>query len=217
MRREAGFAVCVFSSETFPSRLNFFLSCSCEKNIWFFCYLLCASCFFQIHIFFIPNKRLTMSDDDKKAEIAETATAADNGSEFSHLRHLVCSIVPSLSDSNHKGQSGRIGIIGGSREYTGAPYFAALSALKVGGDLSYVFSTADAATVIKTYSPELIVYPVLDSPDGLEEMIDLLPRMHSIVIGPGLGRKESLLSTVAAVINKVKELDIPLVLGNAYL
>jgi NAD(P)H-hydrate repair Nnr-like enzyme with NAD(P)H-hydrate dehydratase domain len=30
-----------------------------------------------------------------------------------------------------------------------------------GADLSYVFCTHDAAPVIKSYSPELIVYPVL--------------------------------------------------------
>ena len=32
---------------------------------------------------------------------------------------------------NYKGQHGKIGIIGGCREYTGAPYFAAISATKV--------------------------------------------------------------------------------------
>lgn len=32
-------------------------------------------------------------------------------------------IVPQLTDERHKGQSGRIGVFGGSMEYTGAPYF----------------------------------------------------------------------------------------------
>ena len=31
----------------------------------------------------------------------------------------------------YKGQAGKIAVIGGCREYTGAPYFAAISALKV--------------------------------------------------------------------------------------
>ncbi|KAA8588031.1 hypothetical protein FQN60_001225 [Etheostoma spectabile] len=69
---------------------------------------------------------------------------------------LVKSIVPPLTSKKHKGQDGRIGIIGGCQDYTGAPYFAAISALKVGADLSHVFCTKDAATVIKSYSPELI-------------------------------------------------------------
>lgn len=40
--------------------------------------------------------------------------------------------VPRLSDGMHKGQAGRIGIIGGSLEYTGAAYYAGIAALKVG-------------------------------------------------------------------------------------
>ena len=45
--------------------------------------------------------------------------------------------------------------------YTGAPYFAAISSLKVGADLTYVLTTQDASIPIKSYSPELIVLPVL--------------------------------------------------------
>lgn len=39
-------------------------------------------------------------------------------------------IIPPLSPSFHKGQAGKIGIIGGSKEYTGAPYYASISSLK---------------------------------------------------------------------------------------
>ncbi|XP_012590307.1 PREDICTED: ATP-dependent (S)-NAD(P)H-hydrate dehydratase [Condylura cristata] len=46
---------------------------------------------------------------------------------------LVRSIVPPLTSGKHKGQDGRIGVVGGCREYTGAPYFAAISALRVVG------------------------------------------------------------------------------------
>ena len=36
-----------------------------------------------------------------------------------------------------------------------------LFALQIGADLSHVFCTEGAATVIKSYSPELIVHPYL--------------------------------------------------------
>jgi len=70
-------------------------------------------------------------------------------------------IIPKLHNELHKGQSGRIGIVGGSKEYSGAPYFSAISTLRVGADLSYVFTTKEAAPVIKSYTPELIVLPLL--------------------------------------------------------
>ncbi|XP_016385198.1 uncharacterized protein LOC107721606 isoform X4 [Sinocyclocheilus rhinocerous] len=44
---------------------------------------------------------------------------------------LVRKTIPPLTSKKHKGQDGRIGIIGGCQEYTGAPFFAAISALKV--------------------------------------------------------------------------------------
>jgi ATP-dependent NAD(P)H-hydrate dehydratase len=39
-------------------------------------------------------------------------------------------ILPNLKDfGRRKGNNGRIGVIGGSEEYTGAPYYAAISTL----------------------------------------------------------------------------------------
>ncbi|XP_019945337.2 ATP-dependent (S)-NAD(P)H-hydrate dehydratase isoform X1 [Paralichthys olivaceus] len=125
---------------------------------------------------------------------------------------LVKSIVPPLTSKKHKGQAGRIGIIGGCQDYTGAPYFAAISALKVGADLCHVFCTKDAATVIKSYSPELIVHPVLDSPNAVEEIEKWLPRLHGLVVGPGLGREDLLLKAAKEVIEKSKARDIPIII-----
>lgn len=75
-------------------------------------------------------------------------------------------IVPPLSPTAHKGSHGKVGVVGGCAEYTGAPYFAALAALRSGCDLAYVFCTAAAAPVIKSYSPELIVLPCLPETPG---------------------------------------------------
>ena len=65
-----------------------------------------------------------------------------------------------LSPQSHKGSSGRIGILGGSAQYTGAPYYAAMAALHAGADLAYVFTATEASLPIKCYSPELMVLPV---------------------------------------------------------
>lgn len=96
-------------------------------------------------------------------------------------------LLPILSHNLHKGQSGRIGVIGGCEEYTGAPYYAAISALRAGADLVYVFCFKSAAPVIKSFSPELIVLPYLDSPDCIHILKPWLEKLHSLVVGPGLG------------------------------
>jgi len=152
-------------------------------------------------------------------------------SDSSNLQEILPAlqnVVPVLAPGRHKGQAGKVAVIGGCREYTGAPYFAAISALKMGADLAHVFCTSGAATVIKSYSPELIVHPILhESYDvgdlGEQEKGELkdkvladvgkwLERFDCIVIGPGLGRDPLLLECVAEVIKEAKSKSIPLVI-----
>jgi ATP-dependent NAD(P)H-hydrate dehydratase len=135
-------------------------------------------------------------------------------------------IVPPLSPDRYKGQAGKIGTIGGCREYTGAPYFASISALKVGADLSHVFCTEGAATVIKSYSPELIVHPYLPDSNGIDDeqrqqqevdravgaVEHWLPRFDVMVIGPGLGRDAWVHATVVKVLQSLRKDNKPVVI-----
>ncbi|XP_076409872.1 ATP-dependent (S)-NAD(P)H-hydrate dehydratase isoform X6 [Peromyscus maniculatus bairdii] len=132
--------------------------------------------------------------------------------DMENFFQLVRNIVPALTSKKHKGQDGRIGIVGGCQEYTGAPYFAGITALKVGADLTHVFCAREAAPVIKSYSPELIVHPVLDSSGAVEEVEKWLPRLHALVVGPGLGRDSLLLNNVRGILEATKARDIPVVI-----
>ena len=77
------------------------------------------------------------------------ARAMASACDEAALRARVRALVPSLDSELYKGQAGKVGVLGGCREYTGAPFFAAASALRVGADLSHVFCTRSAAPVIK--------------------------------------------------------------------
>lgn len=121
------------------------------------------------------------------------------------LDSIIKCLPPVLSETKHKGQAGRIGIIGGSLEYTGAPYFAGIAALKCGADLSYIFCMKDAAGPIKSYSPELIVLPFLDDEHGRCLTLSRLVNIHSLVIGPGLGENVDVQSLVVSIIQCIKE------------
>ena len=71
-------------------------------------------------------------------------------------------LLPSLHNTAlRKGNCGRILVIGGSQEYTGAPYFASIAALRMGADIAHVICQPEASSVIKSYSPDLIVHPLL--------------------------------------------------------
>lgn len=85
------------------------------------------------------------------------------------VENILRAIIPTLNLARHKGQTGKIVVIGGYHEYTGAPYFSAISTLKIGADLSHVFCIKDAAPVIKSYNPELIVHPLLKESYSVRE------------------------------------------------
>ncbi|KAG8452102.1 hypothetical protein GDO86_004047 [Hymenochirus boettgeri] len=132
--------------------------------------------------------------------------------DMENIFQLVRNVIPPLTSKKHKGQDGKIGIVGGCKEYTGAPYFAAITALKVGADLSQVFCTKEAAAVIKSYSPELIVHPVLDHSNAVSEVDKWLPRLHTVVVGPGLGREDAILDNAKGIIEKAKAKGLPIVI-----
>ncbi|CEG77552.1 Putative YjeF [Rhizopus microsporus] len=85
-------------------------------------------------------------------------------------------LIPPLSKSMHKGQAGRVGVVGGSEDYTGAPYFSAIASMKVGVDLCHVFCEPGAGTVIKSYSPDLIVHPYMRT----KEKVDFITQVDDI-------------------------------------
>lgn len=77
------------------------------------------------------------------------------------LLHLSRQLIQPLLPNFHKGQAGKIVVIGGNEDYTGAPFFASHSAALVGADLSHVICEKAAGPVIKSYSPDLMIHPYL--------------------------------------------------------
>jgi ATP-dependent NAD(P)H-hydrate dehydratase len=69
------------------------------------------------------------------------------------LLKKMISVFPKLLPTAAKGQGGRVAVIGGSFEFTGAPYYSAISALRVGVDLSHIFCSKFSSASIKSYSP----------------------------------------------------------------
>jgi len=129
---------------------------------------------------------------------------------FEQLRQ----IIPPLNGTLHKGQSGRVGVLGGAKDYTGAPFFAAISALRMGADLSHVICSPTAAGAIKSYSPDLIVHPILAEGDSTssgsvkQELSSLLERLHVLVLGPGLGRENYMIGYAKVALNIAKDLGM---------
>lgn len=93
------------------------------------------------------------------------------GSQHTQLIQAFKKAIPPLLFEAHKGEAGRIGVVGGCEEYTGAPIFASMAAFRTGADLVHVFCSTNAAIPIKCFSPDLIVHPILVSVNRSNELI----------------------------------------------
>ena len=148
-----------------------------------------------------------------------TESLAD-ASEKTYDRRESAKLIPPLHAGLHKGAMGKVVVVGGCEEYTGAPYFAAYAALKMGADLAHVFCTKGAAPVIKSYSPELIVHPYLDEcSSATAVMAKFEPWMDKfrkdgtcVIIGPGLGRHPRILEQAKEILLAFNGAGVPVVL-----
>eukprot|EP00931_Biecheleriopsis_adriatica_P115119 TRINITY_DN90958_c0_g1_i1.p1 TRINITY_DN90958_c0_g1~~TRINITY_DN90958_c0_g1_i1.p1 ORF type:complete len:391 (-),score=100.77 TRINITY_DN90958_c0_g1_i1:28-1200(-) len=164
---------------------------------------------------------------DPEAADSGTSGVLDDCKTPLSVNDYLLGIAPSLDGHSYKGQAGRIGVLGGSVDFAGAPYYAGMAALRVGAELLYLCTAEEATAPIKTYSPELMVSEVyrwakMSSSDAavvameqsrmVEKMEALLPRFHAMAIGPGLGRDDRVLEAVARVIEAARARSLPLVI-----
>ncbi len=110
--------------------------------------------------------------------------------------------------SSHKGNNGRVLIVGGSSEYSGAPAIAGMAAIGAGCDLVYVAAPHDAAQAIKSTSPDLIVKSLegdklsLKHVDGI---LKLSENVDAILIGPGAGIDDETSKLFNVLVTKIKK------------
>lgn len=90
---------------------------------------------------------------------------------------------PRTRDS-HKGDFGRVLVIGGDFGFSGAPLMAAQAALRTGAGLVSVATRMEHATVLNVSCPEIMCHGV----GFANELNGLLEKANVVAIGPGLGK-----------------------------
>ncbi len=118
---------------------------------------------------------------------------------------------PVPDDDSHKGQNGRLLVIGGG-PYVGAPAMAALAALRVGTDLVHIATPESSFQGICAVSPAFIMHRLegdVLTKGSHDILMELSKGCDAVLIGPGLGRDKK---TVEAVRKFVIECDKPIVI-----
>lgn len=85
----------------------------------------------------------------------------------------------------HKGKAGRVAILAGSPQFTGAAIISALGAVRTGAGLVTLHATSAACEGIRARLPLEVMLKVCDDPKEL-----LREKCDALVVGPGLGEVE---------------------------
>lgn len=127
----------------------------------------------------------------------------------------VDAVVPGRAPDAHKGQFGRLLVIGGSEVFTGAPTFVALAALRTGADLVFVAAPEKTAQAISTMSPNLITIKLPGAnfaPAHIRLLRDEVSKASAVALGPGLGPNKQTISAVRRIVSLVQQFRKPLLL-----
>lgn len=127
---------------------------------------------------------------------------------------FVRSLLPVRRADSHKGDYGRILLLCGSVGYTGAAAMAASAAVRCGAGLVFVGVPDAVYPIVASKLVEPMVFP-LPSTDGklsseaARTILQRLPQMDAVLIGPGLGQSRGVRECVEAVLY---ESHVPVVL-----
>lgn len=117
--------------------------------------------------------------------------------------------LPKRKKESHKGDNGYVLVIGGSRNYVGAPYLAAkaIAALRSGCDLVTVASPEKTAWAINCLSPDLITYKLKGdnlNPNNYNGLVRLINHHDVILIGNGIDKSKETMNLILRIINYIK-------------
>jgi len=114
--------------------------------------------------------------------------------------------LPARARQAHKGDFGRVYVLGGSVGYTGAPVFAANAAVRTGSGLVFLGVPKEIWSVVAVRCAEAMPHP-LD--EDINKVYERISACNAALIGPGLGQSDRARDLVYDL---VPRLDLPLVL-----
>jgi ADP-dependent NAD(P)H-hydrate dehydratase / NAD(P)H-hydrate epimerase len=119
------------------------------------------------------------------------------------------------STSAHKGDFGRLLVVGGSEVYSGAPTLVSLGALRTGIDLVYLAAPRKVAESVSSMSPDLIAIKLEGknlSKDNIETIRPYLNMVDAVAMGPGLGLSPETGEFVKLFVEEIEKTGKPLLL-----
>lgn len=113
-------------------------------------------------------------------------------------------IFPKRKKNTHKGDYGRIAILGGSSGMSGSVYLSSMACLRSGAGLVYNIVPKSISDILQIKTNEQIILPldsfnITNNKDNLEKIGSYLRDKDVLAIGPGMGQDDSLNSLINSI------------------
>ncbi len=119
-------------------------------------------------------------------------------------------LIRRVPNAAHKGDMGRIAIVGGSTRYPGALALAGMGCLRSGGGLVTLAYPESARAQLGHHPNALIQFPIPDADKGFlnaaatETLMEFIEGQDVVALGPGLGRNPESLALIAELLKSDK-------------
>jgi len=113
-----------------------------------------------------------------------------------------------------KGDYGRLLVVGGSNQYSGAPILSSLGALRSGVDLVHLAAPASVIVAATSQSPDLIPITLQDkvlTKADLPVLETALSNADAVLVGPGLGTRTETLDAIGELFTLINKYAKPAV------
>lgn len=127
-------------------------------------------------------------------------------------KSTVRKILPKRSTVSHKGNNGKVMVIGGSKRFYGAPVLCGLGALYSGADMVYLVVPECNFDCTRSLYPDFVVRSYEGdflNESAMDVILETGKKCDSVVIGPGVGSEEETLDIILKILHT---LTIPTVL-----
>ena len=155
------------------------------------------------------------------AVLSGRVTVHDIGVPAALVREVSCPVqtveadfaraaLPPRKKDGHKGDFGKVLVVGGAVGYTGAPYLTASAAVRSGCGLVYLGVPESIWEIETVRCVSAMPFPLADrrgrlSRRALPELLERLKGCGVLALGPGLGRGESVRQLVLEVLRQTEK------------
>lgn len=121
-------------------------------------------------------------------------------------------LMPKRKSESHKGDYGRIAVLGGSSGMAGSVYMASLAAMRTGAGMTFILAPKSISKILQIKANEQIIKEIACqnfyySPEIVKQLLDNIDGKDALIIGPGMGKGENLNELISEIVTST-DIDI---------